>query len=510
MKIRYFIFGFIALGLLLRVFHFQNALFSDWDEGIYAEVAADMTERNSYILPDFNGQPWLDKPPMTSILTAIAFKVFPEHKELASRSMMTLVAIGLLGVVYLLSRRTISFFFSAEINGLSEWQRELILFTPVFVTSLTPVFLDRAIRLNTDSILALTWLTYFLAGQSFKGKLASIALGTWTKSAAGFYPMIFDIFSFSFAKEKFKQAKWYVAIILTGLSWLILNYVVYGNDFVKGHIQDQLFKRVTVPIELHFGGRLFYPEFLLKELSFALAIIVIAYLVIVYDILKKINLQPGTNFFKKTLQYLQSLEWTHYLLLLSPLPFFALLTFAKSKLWWYMILLIPFFALTIPYGLMKLKQNALRMILVGGICLFFLYRFLPATYLLKDVEDTPNKLRVAQCLSELDAENVVIMVNEQERKNRNVVEAAQLQTFSSFMYGGSPSFVYYSGKPVIHAYRVDELFSRLLEKEKHNDVIVISKDDIIKDEFKEVRDLLQGSNRETRCYFGEWEVYHLK
>ena len=47
MKIRYFIFGFIALGLLFRAFQFQNALFSDWDEGIYAEVASDMTERNS-------------------------------------------------------------------------------------------------------------------------------------------------------------------------------------------------------------------------------------------------------------------------------------------------------------------------------------------------------------------------------------------------------------------------------------------------------------------------------
>lgn len=509
MKIRYFIFGFIALGLLFRAFQFQNALFSDWDEGIYAEVASDMTERNSYILPEFNGEPWLDKPPVTSILTAISFNAFPNHKELASRTVMALVAIGLLGVVYLLSRRTVSFFFSSEVSSLPEWQKELIFFTPVFVTALTPVFLDRAIRLNTDSILAFSWLTYFLAAQSFKGKLASVILGTWTKSAAGFYPMIFDIFSFAYAKEKARQIKWYVGIILAGLSWLILNYVVYGNDFIKGHILDQLFKRVTVPIELHFGGRLFYPEFLLKELSFTLALIVITYFVMGFDVLKRIRLQQGSNFFKKTIQFFQTLDWTNYLLLLSPLPFFALLTFAKSKLWWYMILLIPFFALTVSYGLMRVKQKTVRMILVGSICLFFLYRFLPETYLLKKVEDTPEKLRVAQCVAKLDVENVVIMVNEQERKNRNVVEAAQLQTWSSFSYGGSPSFVYYSDKPVVHAYRVDELFSRLLEKEKYSDVIVISKDDMAKEEFKEVRDLLQGYQRETRCYFGEWEVYHL-
>ncbi len=509
MKIRYIIFGFIALGLFVRVFHFQNALFSDWDEGIYAEVASDIKERNAYFLPRFNGEPWLDKPPMTSALTAIAFTLFPNHKELASRSMMTLAAIGLLGVVYLLSRRITSYFFPSTLRNLPEWQQELIFFSPVFVTALTPVLLDRAVRLNTDSILALSWLTYFLAGTSMRGKLASVALGTWTKSMAGFYPMVFDIFSFLFAKDKRRLVPWYLGIILVGVSWLVLNYVVYGDVFIKAHIQDQLFKRVTVPIELHFGGRLFYPEFLLKELSWTLGIIVLSYFVIAWDIISKIRTQTSTHYLQKLTNFLKTTDWTYYLILLSPVPFFALLTFAKSKLWWYLILLIPFFSLTVSYFLMKVRHDMVRLMLLVGITVFFLYRFIPETFLLETIVDTPEKLRVARCAAEIKGDRVLIMVNEQERKNRNVVEAAQLQTFSSFMYGGSPSFVYYSQKPVVHYYRVDELLGRLLDKDNNSDVLVISKDDLSKPEFKEISDLLNNAKRASTCYFGEWEVYNL-
>jgi len=509
MKIKYIIFAFIVVGLLFRVVQYQHALFSDWDEGIYAEVAADMVERNSYILPEFNSQPWLDKPPVVGMLIAGAFKLFPEHKELASRATMAFVAIGLLAFLYILSKRITTFFFAEKLNSLSEWMRELVFFSPLFATALTPVFLDRAIRLNTDSLLAVSWLGYFVARESFQGKFAAIIIGTWTKSVAGFYPMVFDIFSFFTLKNKTKNIGLYIALIVSGFSWLILNYFVYGHDFIKAHIQDQLFKRVTVPIELHFGGRLFYPEFLVKELSFVLVIMICSYLIITFDILKKLRPENGISFFKKLTSFIQSPSCALYVLLLSPLPFFVLLTFAKSKIWWYMILIIPFFALSIPYGLMRVRNNTLRMIVAISIFAFFLFRFLPATYALKTVQDSPDKLRVAQCVGSIPSDRVLIMVNEQERKNRNVVEAAQLQTYSSFMYGGAPSFVYYAHKKVEHYYRVEELNGRLISGGTMKDLLVISKDDMIKDEFSEARKALLSKKKETTCYFGEWEVYQL-
>ena len=84
MKIKYFIFGFIILGLCIRAYNYRLALFSDWDEGIYAEVADEALQRGSLIFSSFNGEPWLDKPPVTSILTAGAFALFPAHKELGT------------------------------------------------------------------------------------------------------------------------------------------------------------------------------------------------------------------------------------------------------------------------------------------------------------------------------------------------------------------------------------------------------------------------------------------
>lgn len=497
---RHILFAFIIVGLIVRLYQHQGALFNDWDEGIYAKVAEDIANRNAFVFPRFNGTPYLDKPPVTHGVAAIGFKLAPSHKELASRGMMTLVAVAMLIFIYILSRRITTTFFSNQLGTLQEWQKELLFFTPVFATALTPVFLDRAIRLNTDSILTLSWLGYFLAGTSFRGKFISVVVGTWTKSIAGFYPMIFDIFSFAYAKNKIRQLTMYAGIILVALGWLFANYVKYGEAFVQSHVQDQLFKRIYVPIELHFGGRLFYPEFLLKELSFVLPIIVVAYMLIAWDILGKL---------KKGSQLFSTKEWTQYLVLISPLPFFIVLTYAKSKLWWYMIMMIPFFALTIPYLLMRIKNTSVRSMVLFAICLFFLYRFLPQTYLLKPVIDIPEKLRVAQCVAQIPSERVLIMVNDQERRNRNVVEAAQLQTASSFVYGGSPAFIYYAQKPVVHYYKLEELVERLQAQGAYSDILVISKDDMGSPEFSAVKDILQEAKRESTCYFGEWEVYNL-
>lgn len=511
--LKYLIFGFIVLGLCIRATNHRGALFTDWDEGIYAEVADEMIQNGSYIYTTFNGEPWLDKPPVAGMLNAITFTLFPQHKELASRLLMVVMASCLLGILYLLARRTTNYFFSSAMSSIAEWQRELIYFSPIFATALTPVFLDRAIRLNTDSILALSWLGYFLVRESFVGKLGFIALGTWTKSIVGFYPMLFDIFTFSTAKQKSGRLFQYGLIIVVGLGWPILSYFRYGQYFIKAHIEDQLIKRVTVPIELHFGGRLFYPEFLWKELSFVLIIIVLAYVVIAWDIRKKILTQQGNNFLQKLLYFFRSIELSHYLLLCAGIPFFALLTFAKSKIWWYALLVLPFFSLTIPYLFMRISHVAVRNMLLMSIMVFFLYRFFPVTYGLKPITDVPEKLRVAQCVALLPGSDVLFMVNDQERRNRNVVEAAQLQTSSSFTYGGSPAFVFYVNKRVDYFYRADELLKRLYISgavDNSDAILVISREDLAREEFREIRQEVEAFTRETTCFFGEWEVFMLK
>ncbi len=505
MKLRYLLFGFIIVGLLLRAYQYQNALFTDWDEGIYAELAAESISKNAYVMTQFNGEPWIDKPPIGSIVMSIGFLLMPENKELGSRLMMVLVASCMLILLYQLSRKIHSYFFSESIGRLPEWQQELVYFSPVFVTALTPLFHERSIHLNTDTLLATSWLGYFVYHQSFYGRLFFVGFGTWAKSILGFYPMLFDVFPFMGSKQKAQEIGRYVIIIVVACAWHIFNYLTYGQSFLKAHFQDQLLKRVAVPIELHFGGRMYYPEFLIKELSIILIIIGVAYLLITYDIVKKIQRESGSSIVRKFISYIQTPEFYLYALLFSAIPFFGFLIFAKSKIWWYIMMVIPLFALTVPYALMRIQKDALRNIMLAGIILFFLYKFIPATYALRPVTDVPEKLRVAQCVDLLPGDKVTFVVNDQERRNRNVVEAAQLQTNSSFIYGGSPAFIYYANKKVNHIYKMEELPQGLTA------LVVISKDDLERQEFAQVATLLEKNyNRESRCYFGEWAVYSLK
>ena len=48
---------------------------AEWDEGIYAEVSREMLH-GAWLIPHWNGQLWLEKPPLTLWITAVFFKLF--------------------------------------------------------------------------------------------------------------------------------------------------------------------------------------------------------------------------------------------------------------------------------------------------------------------------------------------------------------------------------------------------------------------------------------------------
>ena len=105
------------------------------------------------------------------------------------------------------------------------------------------------------------------------------------------------------------------------------------------------------------------------------------------------------------------------------------------------------------------------MIILVVIVGSFMIRFIPATYALNITsQNDPDNVKVARCIAPLQSSSVSMLVNAQERQNRNVLEAAQQQTETSFIYGGSPAFVYYSGKHVEYYYKVEQY---LIDSMKH-------------------------------------------
>lgn len=122
--------------------------------------------------------------------------------------------------------------------------------------------------LNTDIIIALSWLGYFYYFSSFCKRTFFLILGVWSKSLVGFYPLILDFFYFfaqkkyrSFKKTAFFVKELLIQIMLASL-WYFYAYLNFGPYFIKTHFYDQIFKRVEKPIELHFGNNLgikYYP-----------------------------------------------------------------------------------------------------------------------------------------------------------------------------------------------------------------------------------------------------------
>lgn len=110
------------------------------DEGLYAECSREMLAGGNYIVPTFNGQPFLDKPPLVYWLQAASMSVFGVNSFAVRLPSALAVALLVAGVVYLGTR-----LFGARAGLLSGF---------VLVTSVLAVALGRLCLL--DAALALT------------------------------------------------------------------------------------------------------------------------------------------------------------------------------------------------------------------------------------------------------------------------------------------------------------------------------------------------------------------
>jgi hypothetical protein len=517
--IRKVAFTFIILGLLFRAYQMRHVAFYDWDEGFYAEVAQEILHFKS-LQARFNGDIWLDKPALSHYQFATIFAVTKEQDhELYARMLMVGYAVIMLGFTYLLNRRLVNHFFSKEIQTFSTKGREFVYLIPVLVTASTPLFLERSTQLNTDTILSVAWLGYFLTYDRFWWKLFFICFGTFSKSLVGLYPLGFEILNtkkIRISKQNIFKA---VALVVTPLAWHIYSFLKFGQSFINEHVYDQVIKRVMVPIELHFGftkmmlfgkeyefgEKVFYPLTALTNFNVLSIVIAIGFIMIVSDLLdvraNKLNFKALWN---RLIRVYKSDSWMQYLILFSPVPFFLLLALSKSKISWYFTTIIPLFALTIPYVFLRIKNKWMQNVLGFIVITMFVIRFIPQTYALKVTSDNRNdRIRVGQCINKLPEPEVAQLVDAQERQTQNVLEAAHLQAKSSFIHGGSTSFVYYSNKKIHFYYKVDE-FIRDIDTHK---LVIISKDDLANPALLKVSEKLKMYNKETQCYFGPWEVY---
>jgi 4-amino-4-deoxy-L-arabinose transferase-like glycosyltransferase len=458
-----FLFGLILFGLIWLNWQMRNVLFYDWDEAMYAQIAREMI-RNKKIVTTFNNQLWFDKPPLSYLIVALSFFIVGEN-EFFSRLMMVLLGFCLITLLYFLARKITK-----------NTTASLI---PIMLLAASPIFLERSTILNSDLLVAISWVGYFLFWENFWLKLLFLTIGVFGKSVLGFYPIVFETFYhlinfFVFKKKLNINLKKVFLLIFIPSLWYLFNFLKFGQEFVYHHFLSQMFKRLVVPIELHFGDKFFHFNLLWKNLGYFNFLMISGYLYLC------LNLK---NEWRKNLK--------NILILISPLPFLALLTVMRTKIDWYLVIYLPLLLLSISYfyeridnrmsflansawrdGSINLNEisprvptlsrdlvemtkqrnfliiKLLKSIIIISSILFFLVNFTKQTFFSSFNYQPPEKVTLALCLSKTKEKNVGVYVDEQERRNRNFLEAAHYQTTSSFYYGGSPAFVFYLNKPL--------------------------------------------------------------
>jgi 4-amino-4-deoxy-L-arabinose transferase-like glycosyltransferase len=462
--------------------------FHDWDEGMYAQIATEIL-KNKSLFTTFNGSVWLDKPPLAHTLIATVFLFFG-RSEFWARFLMLIFASATLVLTYFLTKQVLNHLLKTKLERLNRLQKEIAYLIPVFVVSSANIFLDRATLLNTDIIVALSWVGYFLFNSNFALKLLFLSIGVYSKSIFGFYPLFFELLTVKREDFSLKNLKKTFILILIPSLWYIAGLIKYGNYFIQAHIIDQLFKRIVVPIELHSGDKFYYLKYLWENMGILAFVLIPSYLMIFFDFIK--------NFKREGLKIRTTKKGWYFLILFSALPFYIFLNFGKTKIYWYIAILMPLFAIPISYFYTSLNSKILRYAVVIIILIYFLATFLPQTYNFVLNYQVPERITLARCISKLPGTRMGFLVDQGERSNRNFLEAAHYQTSSSFFYGGSPSFVYYLNKKVDYFYDVVQF---LQNYPKYN-IIAVSSGDVEK--IKELESIKKDYKK--NCVSGSWET----
>ncbi|MEK9179209.1 MAG: hypothetical protein AAB893_01960, partial [Patescibacteria group bacterium] len=103
--------------------------FFDWDESIYMQAGKEMFQRFS-LVPTWSGHTWLEKPPLAPLLFGFIHTFIPVIPEIAVRIFVLLLSIVVLFLVYTWVLRLT--------------KKPILAFFTVVLTSLNPVFLQRA------------------------------------------------------------------------------------------------------------------------------------------------------------------------------------------------------------------------------------------------------------------------------------------------------------------------------------------------------------------------------
>lgn len=416
--------------------------FYDWDESIYAQVGREMVRAKS-IVPLWQGQYWLDKPPLTPLSYGIVESIVPLSPEISTRIFTLLLSIAVLGLTYIFYYRL-----SKDV---------IISLLTAVISSFTPIFLQRSQVLNVDVFLLLGWYGYLVFYKNFWLSLIFLFVGVLSKSMLGFYPLIgmlmIETIQLYFKRIKWKEYKEQVIKMIIQIAfvsiWFILMLIIFQYDFIKNQFLEAMLKRVTASIESHFGKRTFYIDILLEQLGVFIYPALASLIIVIYKF--------GRALVKKN----HNLLFIIYYLLFF-LPWFLFLNVTKTKIAWYLYPVIPQFAFLAAYVFYFIKKDFIKWLVGIGIVIFTVYQALYINNFFQTYYSGYDQYYELAKYVKNNCNDVTILVDSDTRKTYEVLHGMNLTISTTQWWGNHPSIVYYSDKKVYFLYDTKQFNNKFL------------------------------------------------
>ena len=411
--------------------------FYDWDESIYVQVGKEMDVNHS-ATPLWQGQAWLEKPPLAPLLYGLLINYAPVTPEITTRLLSLSLSVLALGLIYLWV--------------LKATKNPLISLLVSVIVACDPTFLQRAQTVNTDVFLLIGWLGYFLWFPRFWISLLFLFLGVFSKSLLGFYPMIlmgaYEVYLYLRDHKRKPMLIQRLKLILLQAAlmcvWFAVMIAFYGNQFIQVHFIDHMVRRVTSSIESHFGKRTYYLDLVYLQYGYYSFIAVIGLALVMF------------RYFRKKI----SDELAFSVLFL--LPWFIFLNLTKTKISWYIYPAIPQVALLIAYPITFIEKRkwltTAVVVLTGGLLIYQTFKvqnFLGNFY--SDYDQTYQ----LSLFAKQNCSSMAILIDKDARQTYNVLSSMHLTISTSTLYGNHPSIVYYASIPVEYVYDKRQFVSKL-------------------------------------------------
>ena len=421
--------------LIFSIKIIQNPLpFFDWDESIYAQVGQEMGEAKT-IVPLWQGQSWLDKPPLVPLFYGLIIAATPfAQPEISTRIATLFLSVFSLALTYLLYWKVLR----------EQWLTTLV----VIITSLSSIFLQRAQVLNVDIFLLIGWLGYILFYKKFWTSLIFLSCAVYSKSLIGFYPVgimgLFFLYQFFTKQIDVKKLLKEYSTLITQFFilsiWYIGMFLFFGNDFLYQHFYESHVKRVTASIESHFGQRTFYIDLLYIEFGKYIWWSILGFSILIFQWLRK------------------RLSDHQLLFALFIVPWFLFLNLTKTKIFWYGHPYIPQFALLMVYPLIFFKRARLIYIaIIITIIIMLSHQFFLKNSVLDDFYSSNDPHHIVAKIANSFCDELNVVVEPEGREAYQTLKSMDLLITTSRWWGNHPSMIYYFNGDLHFLYTLEEL-----------------------------------------------------